>query len=127
MGLWGSQDILMAFEAGDPGSNPGRPVINYVIFVSLRLKRGKKRPVFNPTSQFFCSNDNEYTISYGISQNDPCQISMPSMCPLLATFPKEDRSWKLSLHSVWVQSFHLYMISVLHHYHGMRFTLWELT
>lgn len=30
MGLWGSQDILMAFEAGDPGSNPGRPVNIYV-------------------------------------------------------------------------------------------------
>ncbi len=25
-GPWGSQDILMAFEANDPGSNPGGPV-----------------------------------------------------------------------------------------------------
>jgi|GEM_PF-2907129 hypothetical protein len=31
MGLWGSQDILMAFEAGDPGSNPGRPVFHTII------------------------------------------------------------------------------------------------
>ncbi len=40
MGLWGSQDILMAFEAGDPGSNPGRPVLNLIKYGIVYLYAG---------------------------------------------------------------------------------------
>jgi hypothetical protein len=39
-GLWGSLDILLAFEAKDPGSNPGGPALNYSQMVSVIFYQG---------------------------------------------------------------------------------------
>ena len=62
MGLWGSQDILMAFEAGDPGSNPGRPALTLIPYGIVYLYLRKNKVVFRATFYNSCSGKSESEI-----------------------------------------------------------------